>query len=116
MTDIIGALRDRVEIWRGTTVETAMGKRAGEPALLATVWASVRPDRGTTAQEGQVAVDRCDLIITFRDLGAVRALTIDDRLKFKGDSYRMLTIEPGNRSNGRRTVYAKREAPGRLPA
>jgi head-tail adaptor len=116
MTDTIGTLRHRVEIWRSTTAETAMGKRVGVPALLATVWASVRPDRGTTAQEGQVPVDRCDLIITFRNLGEVRTLSIDDRLKFEGDTYRMLSIEPGNPNTGRRTVYVKREAPGRLPS
>jgi len=75
----------------------------------------VRPDRGTTAQEGQVAVDRCDLIVTMRHHGAVKALTTDHVLRFQGQPYRIRSVEPANPLTGRRTAYCVREAEGRLP-
>jgi head-tail adaptor len=115
MPDLAGVMRHRVEIWRQEATDGALGRRLGPPVLVATVWASIRPDRGTTAHEGQVAVDRCDLIVTMRAHAAVRELTGDHVLRIQGQSYRMRSIEPANPLTGRRTVYCVREAPGRLP-
>jgi len=113
MTDIIGALSSRVSVHRAYEAEGAMGRKVGVRILIDERWASVRPDRGTTALEGRVPVDRCDLIVTLRTGGVVDTLTIEDRIVYPartGDWYRITTIEPGNRLTGRRTLHCVREA------
>jgi head-tail adaptor len=110
MPDIAGMMRHRVAIMRATEAEGAVGRKVGVRIGIATRWASVRPDRGTTALEGGQPVDRCDLIVTMRADSVTKSLTIEDRLEYLGGSYIMRTIEPPNPSNGRITVYCVREA------
>lgn len=113
MPDIIGLLDKRVSFHRAYEAEGAMGRKVGVRICIDERWASVRPDRGTTALEGQVPVDRCDLIVTLRTGGIVDQLTIEDRLVYparSGDWYRITSIEPANRQTGRRTLYCVREA------
>lgn len=113
MTDAVGLLDSRVSIHRAYEAQGAMGRKAGVRIMIDERWASVRPDRGTTAMEGQVPVDRCDLIVTLRSGGVVDTLTIEDRLVHPartGDWYRIQSIEPANRRTGRRTLYCVREA------
>lgn len=110
MPDIAGLLDKRVTILRGGETDGPVGRRVSRPAAIGQRWASVRPDRGTTAQEGQVVVDRNDLIVTLRADSLTRTLTIDDRLDFAGYSYRPKSIEPPNRITGRITLYCVREA------
>lgn len=113
MTDIAGALSSRVSVHRAYEAEGAMGRKVGVRIMIDERWASVRPDRGTTAMEGQVPVDRCDLVVTLRIGGVVDTLTIEDRIVYPartGDWYRITSIEPANRRTGRRTLYCVREA------
>lgn len=113
MPDIIGLLDKRVSFHRAYEAEGAMGRKVGVRICIDERWASVRPDRGTTALEGQVPVDRCDLVVTLRTGGIVDQLTIEDRLVYparSGDWYRITSIEPANRQTGRRTLYCVREA------
>lgn len=110
MPDLIGLLDKRVGIWRAAEAEGAMGRKVGLRVLVGTRWASVRPDRGTTAMEGQVPVDRCDLIVTMRADSLTKTLTIDDRIAYGGHSYVPRSIEPANRLTGRITCYLVREA------
>lgn len=110
MPDIIGLLDKRVSILRAAETDGAMGRKVGPREAIGTRWASVRPDRGTTAQEGQILVDRCDLIVTMRADSLTMSLTIEDRIGFRGQSYMPKTIEPPNRQTGRITLYCVREA------
>jgi Phage head-tail joining protein len=107
--DQTGAMDKRVEIWRAPAEDGPGGRRIGALAKIATVWASAVPDRGTTAMEGERPVDRADLVVTMRNLGAVKKLTVEDRLVIAGDTYMLRTIELPNRLTGRRRCYAVRE-------
>lgn len=111
--DSIGAMDKRVSIHRAAATAGVMGRKVGERVNIAEVWAYVRADSGTTALEGQVPVDRCDLVITLRWLGVAKTLTIEDRIRFPadtGDQYRILTIPPANRLTGRIVLRCVREA------
>lgn len=110
MADLIGLLDQRVTIMRPAAAEGAMGHRIGARTEVGRRWASVRPDRGSTAMEGQVPVDRCDLIVTMRADSLTKTLTIDDRITYGGHSYVPRSIEPANRLTGRITCYLVREA------
>lgn len=113
MPDVIGAMDKRVSIHRAAAAAGVMGRKVGERVNVGTVWAYVRSDAGTTAIEGQVPVDRCDLVITLRWLGLAKTITIEDRIRFPaetGDQYRILTIPPANRLTGRITFRCVREA------
>lgn len=110
MRDAIGLLDKRVGILRAAEAEGAMGRKVGVRVLVGTRWASVRPDRGTTAIEGQVPVDRADLIVTMRADSLTKTLSIEDRLEFEGRSYVPRSIEPANRQTGRITCYCVRQA------
>jgi head-tail adaptor len=110
MPDLIGLLDSRVTILRATETEGSMGVKVGARAAVGTRWASVRPDRGTTALEGKVPVDRCDLIVTLRADTLTKTLTIEDRIAYGGHSYVPRSVEPPNRQTGRITCYLVREA------
>ncbi len=84
-----GRLKKRIEIWRYTEAETELGASHTELAKVRTVWAELRPTRGSEFLEYYREANELQFKVTMR---YIPGLTEKDVLVYQGRQFEINSI------------------------
>jgi hypothetical protein len=98
MTDRIGAMRTRVDIYRPAQTTPDIGGALGEPVLLAMRYGAIRVETGGAQAIAGQPVASADRLVTLWSDAITRTLGLDDELRFLGRRHRVVDtdIQPVN--------------------
>lgn len=104
-----GMFDTRMTVLRRVEETRPAGNLRGGYAEVGTLWAAASLDPGFRREAAGSLADMAEALVSIRDSGFARAITIADRVRLRGSEYAILGVAPADRRGGVITLRISRQ-------